>query len=268
MTDLRIRRWIFLGLAVIVVLTMLVPVTTKVTVSPYTQRMYDYIDSLPAHSVVMVSFDHDASSQPEIRPLSLCLLRHAFSRGLKMAGVSFQSEGTVIGYRMIEQTAKEFGREYGVDYVYLGFRPQLQAAILQLGESIRGLYAQDYFGTPLDSIPMLVGIDSLAQIAVVLSIADANNTTHWMEYGKARFNVPIIAGVTASMVTSYDPYLSSGQLSAMVGGLRGAAEYERLLNRHGAGQRGMLAQSATHLYLIALILTGNFIFLRARRGKK
>jgi hypothetical protein len=268
MSDLTTRRWVFLGLAVVVIIAMLIPVSTEVTVSPYTQRMYDYIDSLPQHSVIMVSFDHEASSQPEIRPLSVCLLRHAFSRGLKLVGVSFLSEGSVIGYRMMEQVANEYGREYGVDYAYLGFRPQVQAAILAMGESIAGLYPHDYFGKPLDSISMLSGIDSLANISAVISIADGNFTTHWMEYGKAQFNVPIIAGVTASMVTTYDPYLGSGQLSAMVGGLRGAAEYERLLNLRGAGQRGMLAQSATHLYLILLILIGNVIYFKARRGRR
>ncbi|RME21577.1 MAG: hypothetical protein D6800_11920, partial [Candidatus Zixiibacteriota bacterium] len=90
---------------------------------------------------------------------------------------------------------------------------------------------------------------------------------HWIEYGKSRYGITVVAAVTAAMVTTYDPYLTSGQLTALVGGLRGAAEYEQLIGHGGAGLRGMTAQTASHLYVILLILIGNIIYLRSRRRR-
>ncbi len=73
--------------------------------------------------------------------------------------------------------------------------------------------------------------------------------------------------MTAAMVTTYDPYISSGQLHALIGGLRGAAEYETLLKIGGGGQRGMLAQASAHIYILLLILAGNVIYFVSRRRK-
>ena len=57
-------------------------------------------------------------------------------------------------------------------------------------------------------------------------------------------------------------------MHAMMGGLRGAAEYEDLIGRPGGGKRGMLAQTSTHLYVIVLIGLGNLSYFLARRKRE
>jgi len=262
---LQTRHWVFASLFVLIAVVMASGIRLSVPVSPETQRMYDFIDSLPAGAVVLLSFDHEASSLPEIQPITRALLRHCFEHDLRPVGLALLAEGTAIGYRLMQTTAREYGKEYGIDYAYLGFKPQYVAAILSMGESISATFPQDYLGRPYDSLALLHGVENYDDVAAVLSIADGSFTTHWMEYG-GRYGVPVIAGVTAAMVTTYDPYLASGQMQAMVGGLRGAAEYEKLLGRKGGGgARGMLAQSAAHLYVILLIILGNVAYFIKRR---
>ncbi|MFQ5499744.1 MAG: hypothetical protein ACE5FH_08730 [Candidatus Zixiibacteriota bacterium] len=262
--TLHSRHWVFLGLFVLIGVAMALRYRPKVDVSPNTNAMHAYIDSLPKGSIIIVSFDHEASSLPEVRPIALALLRHAFSRGHKLVGVALLAEGTVIGYRLLQTVADEYDLEYGKDYAYLGFKPQYIAAILSMGESIRGTYPEDYAGRPYEQIEMLQNIGNYDDIAAVMSIADGSLTTHWIEYG-GRYNLPVLAGVTAAMVTTYDPYLSSGQLKEMIGGLRGAAEYEKLIGQSGGGARAMLAQTMAHLYVIALVVLGNILYFRSRR---
>jgi len=265
MKSLQPRHWVFAGLFVLITVTMASGIKLTAPVSPQTQKMYDFIDSLPPGSVLLVSFDHEASSLPEIRPIAMALLRHCFQRDLHPVGLALMAEGTAIGYRLMQTTAAEYGTQYGRDYAFLGFKPQYVAAILAMGESISATFPQDYLGNPFDSLPVLKGVETYDDVAAVLSIADGSFTTHWMEYG-GRYGVPVIAGVTAAMVTTYDPYLASGQMKAMVGGLRGAAEYEELEGRKsGGGARGMLAQSAAHLYVILLIVLGNIAYFTKRR---
>ncbi len=259
------RHIIFISLFLIIFVTMLLDYSPEVIVTSETQRMYDYLDSLPPGSVLIVSFDHEASSLPEIKPIALTVLRHAFSKDLKLIGTALLAEGTGVGYRLITQTAQEYDKEYGKDFVYLGFKPQYIAAILSMGESIADTYPEDYLDNSYYDNEMLTDIKNYDDIAGVISIADGSLTTHWIEYGASRYNVKVTAAVTAAMMTTYDPYLSSNQLYAMYGGLRGAAEYEKLINIGGAGKRGMLAQSVSHIFVIVLIIIGNIMYFIQRK---
>ena len=269
MNKLHGRHWAFIGLFATVTALMLTNLQFTITVSPDTQKMFDYIDSLPAGSTVIVSFDHEASSLPEMRPLGLAILRHLFSRNHKLIGVALLAEGTGIGFRLMQQTAEEYQKQYGSDYVFLGFKPQYIAAILSMGESIESTFPEDYLGNATSQLPLLDETKNYSNVAGVVSLADGSLTTHWIEYGRARYGIQVSAAVAAAMITTYDPYLASGQLRAMVSGLRGAAEYERLIQRVGSGGRGMLAQSGAHLYIIILIIIGNVAYFRSslRREK-
>jgi len=268
MKRIETRHWTFFGLFVCIGLVMLLNIKLDIPVSVQTQKMYDYIDSLPTGTVLMVSFDHEASSLPEIRPVGLAILRHAFSKGHRLIGLALLAEGTVIGYRLMQKTAAEYGREYGKDYVYLGFKPQYIAAILSMGESIPRTFPQDYLGRPYEQFELLKEVNDYGDITAVISITDGSLTTHWMEYGGARYGVKVLSGMTAAMVTTFDPYVASGQMYSLVAGLRGAAEYERLIDRKGGGTRGMMAQTTAHFYVILLVLLGNLLYFKSRKQRK
>ncbi|MGH8016658.1 MAG: hypothetical protein ACREBV_10735, partial [Candidatus Zixiibacteriota bacterium] len=226
MAKIHARHWTFAGLFVLVTALMLLNLTFSTSPSPDTQKMFDYINQLPEGSVLIVSFDHEASSLPEMRPLGLALLRHLFAKNHKLIGVALLGEGTGIGLRQMQLAAREYNKSYGTDYAFLGFKPQYIAAILSMGESISSTFPEDYLGNKTSELELLGQIKNYDNIAGVISLADGSLTTHWIEYGRARYGIEVSAAVAAAMVTTYDPYLSSGQLRAMVGGLRGAAEYE------------------------------------------
>lgn len=266
--KLEQRHWVFLGLFILITLVMLIKVRPDISVSNQTRKMYAYIDSLPSGSILLISFDHEASSLPEIRPLAQAVLSHAFEKGHRLIGMALFAEGTAIGYRMMQDVAAQYGRNPGTDFVYLGFKPQFIAAILAMGESFEQTFPEDYLGNPYRSHELLTTVSNYDDIAAMISIADGSLTTHWIEYAGSRYNLTVLGAVTAAMVTTYDPYLASGQMTCMVGGLRGAAEYESLLGIEGGGSRGMLAQTASHLYIILLVVIGNVIYFRSRRGSK
>lgn len=263
MMDRNYIRWlIFAGLFVIVTAAYLLKIKLVSQPSYQVQKSFDYIESLPEGTKLTVSFDFEASSLPEVLPISLVVLRHAFRNNIKIIGLSLFAEGTAIGYRTLLKVADEYNKVYGEDYVFLGFKPQHIAAILGMGESIKEVFPRDYLGNSTDSIPIMQGVNNYNQIDMVLSIADGDRAVQWIEYAGPRYNQKVMAGLTAAMITSYDPYLSSGQLTSVIGGLRGAAEYENLYGELGKGNRGMPAQTAAHLYLIILIIIGNIVYFR------
>ncbi|MBI5869003.1 MAG: hypothetical protein HZB43_12080 [candidate division Zixibacteria bacterium] len=136
-----------------------------------------------------------------------------------------------------------------------------------MGENLGEVFSQDYEGHPLATLPLGSRIHNYRDIALVISVADGSMPTYWVEYAQARYDVKIVAALTAVMVTSYIPYLESHQLTGIVAGLRGAAEYEQLLSAPGAGSRGMDAQSAIHALIAVLIVAGNVQAWRKRRSR-
>ncbi|MDD3733041.1 MAG: hypothetical protein PHU88_11775, partial [candidate division Zixibacteria bacterium] len=64
-------------------------------------------------------------------------------------------------------------------------------------------------------------------------------------------------GVTAVMAPKFYAFVSAGQMTGLLGGMKGAAEYEKLLGRPARATSGMDAQSLLHLLIIALVIAGN-----------
>lgn len=60
-------------------------------------------------------------------------------------------------------------------------------------------------------------------------------------------------------------YYSAGQLNGLLGGMKGAAEYEKLVGRPALAITGMGAQSIAHLLIIFLVLIGNIGYFAGRR---
>ena len=104
-------------------------------------------------------------------------------------------------------------------------------------------------------------------IDLVVDLASGQTPTTWITLVGARYEQEIAAGVTAVMGVEYYPYLQSGQLVGLLGGLKGAADYETLIERVGKGTTRMTAQSFAHALIIVFVLIGNaaYVISRLRR---
>jgi hypothetical protein len=251
------RQLIFILIAFSAAIPLVIRIGLPNAVTSEVRQVYKEIDQLESGSVVMISFDHEASSLPEMKPMAVAILRHCFSKDLKVIGLALLAEGTAIGDGILREVAKEYDKEYGKDYLFLGFRPQYQAAILGMGEEIRRVFPQDYKNILLDQIPVMERIKNYQDISLIISVADGDMPTYWIDYAVSRYHKKVATAVTAVMATSFYPFLASGQIVGLLGGLKGAAEYEILIEKPGMGQRGMDAQSVSHLVIILLVILGN-----------
>ena len=57
------------------------------------------------------------------------------------------------------------------------------------------------------------------------------------------------------------------QLLGLIGGMKGAAEYEKRMDLFGDGRRGMDAQSLVHVIVTLLVILGNLALLLSQRGR-
>ncbi len=262
------RQVIYLMVFLVVALPMILGIKAKVTITEPVEKAYKFIDSLPPGSFILIGIDYGPSTFPEMNPMLYAILRHAFKKDLKVGILALQNAVNIpIGSQVLRAVAKEYGKKYGVDFVNLGYKPGWDAVIVSIGREIRDVFPEDAFGTPLDSLPVTRNIHSYDDIALVIDLASGGTWASWIQFAQARFGVPVIIGVTAVMGPESYPYLQSGQIKGLLAGLKGAAEYETLINHPYLGVRGMPAQSGVHLLIILLILIGNLGYILQKRSR-
>ena len=69
-------------------------------------------------------------------------------------------------------------------------------------------------------------IQNYDQIPAVLSLASTAVGEFWAVYPGMRYGVTVLAGLTAVYTADIQPFYQSGQIKGILGGLKGAAEYE------------------------------------------
>ena len=266
------RRWIFLVMLVAMSFPLIVHMKLPVRASPEARGFYENIEKLQAGDVVYLASDYDPGGKAELDPMLLAVLDRLFQKNVKIVGATLWPAGSPLLERAYKAEAPKYNKVYGVDYVHLGFKEGKENVMVQLGKSIREVFPVDYYGTPLDSLPLMHSglngnpIDKLNDTKLLVNISIGYpGTKEWVQQVRSRFNLPMISGCAAVSAPEYFPYVQSGQLSGLLGGLAGAAEYEEMIDRPGWGVTGMAAQSLAHVTIVLLIVLGNFVYFWNRR---
>lgn len=261
------RRIIFLLIFVAVATPLLFPIGLSVEVSNETRTAYQAIEALPEGSLVLVSFEYGPSTAPENHPMAIAVLRQCFRKNLRVICMALWPEGGFMCRAALEQVAVgEFHKEYGVDYVNLGFKAGNEVVIRSIGESFTVTYPVDSAGREISQFPIMHGVENLANVDFIFSVSSGfPGTVEWVQYAADPYGKKVSSGTTAVQVNECIPYVRSGQLIGIVGGMSGAAEYEMLLERPDLATRAMDAQSIAHLVIVAFILLGNATYTIDRR---
>jgi hypothetical protein len=259
------RRVIYALVGACVVLPLLFPLGLRVTSSPPVRKLYEAVERLPAGTPVLISMDYDPSTTAELTPMAVALLYQCLRRHLPVVLMSLDPGGAGLTVGITDDFARETGARYGVDYCFLGYKAGTEAVILAWGEDVRYAYPTDYFNTPVNDVPLMRKIHSYRDVGLVITISAATYPELWVAFAHERYGIKVAAGVTAVMAPDYYPFLDTGQFVGMLGGLKGAAEYEQLIGRPGMGSKGMDAQTTVHVFVVLSILLGNVAYFVNRR---
>lgn len=270
------RRFIYLLMALSVLVPLAFRLEMPIPVSPGpSMDLYRAVDALPPGSVVIVSYDYDPSTMPELQPMAVALTRHLMSNGVKIVATALWPQGASLAQNALAQISDSLGlREYE-DWVNLGYTVGGAVSVVRMGSSISAVFPRDRVGVPYDSIPVLEGVERLADVSMVIALSAGDPGIHaWVMVAQGRFGIPVGGGCTAVSAPEFYTYLGSGQLVGLLGGLKGAADYETLLERDhpgapgGTATPGMAAQSISHLVIMGFIVIGNIAFIAGRKRKK
>ena len=263
------RRLIFLLIGVCTLLPLLYPVGLAIKVSPEVHGVYDYIEALPEGSIFLLSMDYDPASKPELYPQAVALLRHAFRKNLRVIGMTLWLPGTGLAEQVMTKVAGEMGKVSGKDYVFLGWSPGSGSLIINMGQDLYKAFPTDYYSQPTRDLAVLKGIQTLRDVNYVVSLAAGTSGIEtWYVYGKDKYKFELGGGCTGVIAPGLYPLLRSGQINGLIGGMRGAAEYEVLIGQKERAVAGMDAQSATHFAIILLVILCNVFYLLIRTSPK
>ncbi|MDW8122544.1 MAG: hypothetical protein RMK62_09565 [Armatimonadota bacterium] len=263
-------RWgIYLLVALAITLPMVVPVKLRMIPTPPVKRFYEMVETIPKGKVLLIAADFDTGTEGENGPQAEAVIEHAMRRRIPILIIGSDLQGPELVQSYAEALAKKYDYRYGRDFVNLGFLPGGQPVLERLGRSIWQTKPTDFRGTPLAELPMMKTVTSAQDIGLVAEFTGAGLLPWYIQTFWAQFRVPIAQGCTGIIGPEQFPYLDSGQLSGLLTGLTGAAQYESLLKTEKRAYRRMIPQTFAHLTVIALIVAGNILLLmRMRRGRR
>jgi hypothetical protein len=290
------RRWIFLLMLLAVAVPILGQVQFPEKATGLAESTFNAVEQVPDGGKVMLAFDFDPPSEGELGPMATSFVRHLCERWKEQKA---EGRPTVklyflalwpVGPQMIDDTIEKVIKAdypemvYGEDYVNLGFKPGYEGVIKVIVTDLRGLYTTDALGTNIDQIPMCRGVENVQSMDLVINVsAGYPGTKEWVQYAATPFpdKIKIVAGCTGVQAPILYPYIPK-QLPGLLGAIKGAAEYEALVNEHYdekkgretpakylEGKRRMGPQLIAHVLMILLIVVGNVIYFigRSREGR-
>ncbi|MCU0726949.1 MAG: hypothetical protein MUE73_14345 [Planctomycetes bacterium] len=263
------RRWLYLAMAVVVAVPFLEKWTFPIIPSAAARKIYDTVEALPPDSVVLFSADYDPGSEAELYPMTVAIFEHLARKNLRLVITQLWPNADPLVQEALKTTLIPAGKVYGKDYVNLGYRPGGSILISKCFDDIPQAFKTDKDGTRIADIEAMRGVGKLGDVDLFIVIsAGTPGIQEWVEQGQARTGRPMASGMTAVSAPDFFQYVNSNNLIGILGGLRGAADYEQLVGRPGRGSLGMAPQSFGHLLIVLFIVLGNIGFLLARRRSR
>lgn len=261
------RRWIYLALLVALVVSLIGGLGFHDRPSVLVLPIYEKVESLPSGSAILISFEYTPSTAPELEPMAYALTRHALLRGHRLFLMSLWPEGSNLIGRVVSRVIREEFPEKveGEDWVTLGYKAGNEMVINALRLDLGSMYSTDHAGRPLQELPALQGIASLADFDLLVSLsAGTPGLREWILYAGDPLGVPLAGGCNGAGTANLLPYFPQ-QLLGLMGGLKGAAEYESALaaghprfdQRTRLATRGMGPLAVAQGVIILFILLGN-----------
>ena len=279
------RRWIFLLMGAAVTVPILLELQFPEEATSLAHAVFNEIEQLEEGDPVLLAFDYDPASEGELGPMATAFVRHCCDKKLRIYFIALWP----VGPQMIDDSINRVIKTdfpdlvYGEDYVNLGFKPGNEGVIKVIVTDLKQLYSTDDRGTNLDQIPMcrdLVNIQSMDLVAEVS--AGYPGVKEWVQYAATPYpdQIRLVAGCTGVGAPLLYPYIPE-QLRGLLGAIKGAAEYEKLVVdrydreagrepdlKYLEGKRRMGPQLVAHILMVVLIVVGNIVFFvgRSREG--
>lgn len=260
------RQFMYILTILVILIPLIRPIGMPITVTHWVEQGFHEIDSLQPGDKVLITFDYSASGAADIHPAAEAIFKHLMDKNIKVITVSFVAEGSRFPTLLMSEYEKQ-EKVYGEDFVHLGFLSGHETALAALISDIPGTCPADVRDGSISSYPIMEGVKTAGDMAMFIGLSGGNpgpqQYVRQMEPYKDK--VKIVTAVTAVIAPTIEPYMGSRQILGLIGGLKGAAEYETVMGYQGKATANMDAQSFAHLLVIGLVIAGNVNYFLTRK---
>jgi len=267
-------RLVYLLLLAVIILPVLTHSTVPVPISVTTLDLFQFIEKLPANSLVVESFDYATSVVPELHPQAIIVTQHLFLRPVKILFVAQDNNGPTLAEAVLD-TVNKGNKTYGVDYADLGYIPNT-ATLIGLPSSISKFLPLDTRGNPTANLPIIKQFPGIKVASLVITFDDDSSAAYsYIQYWEGPYKIPVAIGATSTIAPGMMPLFNSGQLVGVLFSIRAAAEYEELVYQQYNCCRGlsgassaMVGLSASQLLIVVMVVFANMAYFFSRRMTK
>lgn len=176
------------------------------------------LDGLPEDPIVLVGFDPDIGTYAEVRPTVRGLLADLLARDARLAFVSLTPEGRALAIAELARLRR--GEANLARLVDLGFVPGAEAGLVDL---TRGLAPT----TPDGALARTLADGGMAAVDGVAVIGGNDlGPRSWVEQVRPRVDeIPFVAVTPTILLPEVQPYVTGGQLAAVLATPRDGAAY-------------------------------------------
>jgi hypothetical protein len=269
------RRLIFGFIFVSVAAPLLLTITFEMKPTPVVQALYDKIETLPTGSRILLSYDFDPPMAPEVQPMADVVARHCLARGHKVVFMGLWATGQAQFIATLQDVIRKDFPDLvdGVDWVDLGYKAGNEGVLNVIRTDFKKMFPTDVNTVPWDSLPILRGIRSCSDFDLIVSLGGGKpGVKEWVLFVGDPCRVPTAGGVAAVVAPMLYPYYPA-QMCGLLGGIKGAAEYEnhlrdnypRFATMKTPAMEMMGPQTVAHVVILAFIVIGNVLFFVQRR---
>jgi len=206
-------RWI---VYLIVVTAVAVPIllgsnwaAANMTVTASTGAMYEAIEALAPDEVVLVSHDYDPGVAGEMIPQAKAVLHHLMERQVLLINVSLTPEGSRLSQQVVEEVAEDHDEYvYGETHINLGYVVGAEVGPRSIAEGFPSVGWTDFVEQrPFSDFPLASHVDGIQDIKLIVELAGgAQYLRLWLEQVQSPYQVPMVAGVSATVDPFARPY--------------------------------------------------------------
>ena len=227
------------------------------------QVAYDTIETrVDRGTPVLVAVEYGPSEAEEVDLVARALLQHVLDRGGRLIFVSTRPEGPALADRL----ASSLDGADEARTVNLGYQPGGASGVQGLLADLarRPIYPT---GGPATEAAAMEGVTSAEDVGLIVVLGgQTEDLLAWIEQTSARYpDLPLVAGISARVEVSAQPYLEragAGALRGMVVGLPGTAVYYDLRGVEDVHLPYYLQAMAMSQWVVAaLMVVGMVVFL-------
>lgn len=242
------------------------------SVKPETEAIFKTIEDLEEGDAVFFDFSFDPAVKAELLPFTKAFIKHCFRKKVKLFVYYSLAASSGLGQEMFKEITEmpEFADVVeGEDFIqlnWLGYNIFPDIYILNMSSDFKGTFKKEG--------RIFEGINNIYDLDYIICAAGNSFPQLYIDF-QLSYGYLLGIAVTAVSGPDYLPYLQTGQINGMMMGLRGAAEYEKLLyekygneSDKGTAYAGMASLTLSHLAIIGFIILGNVIYFTEQRKKR